>query len=165
MEYILGQGRTPGCFLCDHPRDPASYRENLVLVVQPHAFVCLNRYPFTTSHLLVAPRRHVADPSELGAEEYAALMDLLRESVVRLRRAVSCDGMNVGFNLGKVAGAGVADHLHGHLVPRWNGDTNFMPVLADVRIMAEHLDDSWRRLHPAFADLPGERAESPGDGG
>ena len=161
MEYIQGHGRGAGCFLCEHPADEAKLRENLVLVVQPHAFVCLNRYPFTTSHLLVAPRRHVADPSDLTDEEYGAVMDLLRASVVRLRRAVGCQGMNVGFNLGKVAGAGVADHLHGHLVPRWEGDTNFMPVLADVRVMPEHLDTAWVRLHAAFADLPGERAPAP----
>jgi ATP adenylyltransferase len=75
---------------------------------------------------------------------------------------VNAEAMNVGFNLGKVAGAGVADHLHGHLVPRWSGDTNFMPVLADVRVMPEHLDEAWRRLYHAFADLPGERAPDPG---
>lgn len=158
MKYILGEDKTPGCFLCDHPKAPSTFREDLVLVAQQHAFVCLNRYPFTTSHLLVAPRRHVADPSELSDEEYDALMRLVRESIVRLRRAVSCESMNVGFNLGKHAGAGVADHLHGHLVPRWAGDTNFMPVLADVRVMPEYLDEAWQRLAPEFADLPGEHA-------
>lgn len=158
MEYIRGENKTPGCFLCEHPKDPARYRENLVLVAQPHAFVCLNRYPFTTSHLLVVPRRHVADPSELDDAEYDALMRLVRESIVRLRAAVSAEAMNVGFNLGKAAGAGVADHLHGHLVPRWTGDSNFMPVLADVRVMPEYLDEAWQRLDTAFADLPGEHA-------
>ncbi len=161
MEYLLGHGPQKGCFLCGIPEDEAKYRENLVVVVQPHAFVCLNRYPFAASHLLVAPRRHVAKLEHLEAAEYAALMDLLRDATVRLERATACGGMNVGFNLGKVAGAGVADHLHGHLVPRWAGDTNFMPVLADVRVMPEHLDDSWRRLHSAFADLPGSRALAP----
>jgi ATP adenylyltransferase len=146
MEYLLGQNKKPGCFFCEHPKDAATFRENLVLLVQPHAFVCLNRYPFTTSHLMVAPRRHVPALSGLDTEEYAALMTLLRDATVRLERVVSCSGMNVGFNLGKAAGAGVADHLHGHVVPRWEGDTNFMPVLADV-----------------FADLPGERAPMPED--
>ena len=158
MKYILGEGRVEGCFFCEHPKDAAAFRENLVLVAQPHAFVCLNRYPFTTSHLLVAPRRHVADPTELSDEEYDALMRLLRLSVACLREAVSCEAMNVGFNLGKHAGAGVADHLHGHLVPRWAGDTNFMPVIADVRVMAEYLDEAWQRLNAAFADVPGEHA-------
>ena len=165
MNYILGltgpKPATTGCFFCDHAKDTASFRENLVLVVQEHALVCLNRYPFTTSHLLVAPRRHVADPSDLEPAEYDALMHLLRDTIARLKKAVGCEAMNVGFNLGKVAGAGVADHLHGHCVPRWNGDTNFMPVLADVRVMPEYLVDAWKRLYPAFADLPGERAPAP----
>lgn len=161
MDYLFGDKPT-GCFLCEHPKDEAQFREHLVLVAQPHAFVCLNRYPFTTSHILVAPRRHVAELADLDAEEYAALMSLLRESTIRMRDGVHCQGMNVGFNLGKSAGAGVPGHVHGHVVPRWEGDTNFMPVLADVRVMPEYLDASWRRLYDAFLDLPGARAPSPG---
>jgi ATP adenylyltransferase len=158
MKYITGGDETAGCFMCHGPTEPAKFRERLVLVAQPHAFVCLNKYPFTTSHLLVVPRRHVGELTALSDEEYDALMRLLRESTVRLRKAVSCEAMNVGFNLGKAAGAGHADHLHGHIVPRWTGDTNFLPVLSDVRVMAEYLDDAWQRLNEAFADLPGERA-------
>lgn len=158
MDYILGKTKTPGCFLCEHPEDASAFRRNLVLVAQPHAMVCLNRFPFTASHLLVAPRAHVADPSELSDEAYAALMMLLRETITRLKRAVACEGMNVGFNLGKVAGAGVADHLHGHVVPRWVGDTNFMPVIGDARVMPEYLEQTYERLLPAFADLPGAEA-------
>jgi ATP adenylyltransferase len=161
MEYLLGQTPSQGCFFCAYPKDEGRMRENLLLLVQEHAFVCLNRYPFTTSHLLVAPRRHVADLAELEAAEYAALMALLRDVTVRLRRAVGCHGMNVGFNLGKAAGASFAEHLHAHVVPRWNGDTNFMPVLADVRVMAEPLDAAWRRLYAELADLPGLRAPPP----
>jgi ATP adenylyltransferase len=88
-------------------------------------------------------------------------MALVRECTVRLKRTVGCEGMNVGFNLGKAAGAGVPGHVHGHVVPRWNGDTNFMPVLADVRVMPEYLDDAWRHLYATFADLPGTRAPAP----
>jgi ATP adenylyltransferase len=166
MPYILRSDKAKGprgggCFFCEHFVDASAFRENLVLVVQEHAFVCLNRYPFTPSHLLVAPRRHVSDLADLSVEEYAALMTLLRESTVRLRRAVDCSAMNVGFNLGIDAGAGVAEHVHGHIVPRWRGDTNIMPVLADVRVMPEYLDDAWRRLYHEFADLPGERAAQP----
>lgn len=165
MPYILREDKAKssgsGCFLCDHPRDSASFRENLVVIVQKHAFVCLNRYPFTPSHLLVSPLRHVSDLAELDEAEYAGLTTLLRESSIRLRRAVGCSAMNIGFNLGVDAGAGVADHLHGHIVPRWSGDTNFMPVLTDVRVMPEYLDDAWRRLASAFADLPGERSPVP----
>jgi ATP adenylyltransferase len=162
MPYLLrSEKEKGGCFFCEHPVDAATFRENLVVVVQEHAFVCLNRYPFTPSHLLVAPRRHVANLEDLDAEEYVALMTLLRESTVRLRRAVNCSAMNVGFNLGRDAGAGVADHLHAHIVPRWAGDMNFMPVLTDVRVMPEYLDDAWRRLYAAFEDLPGTRAPAP----
>jgi ATP adenylyltransferase len=158
MKYISGGERDAGCFMCAAAEDRAKFRERLVLVVQPHAFVCLNKFPYTTSHLLVAPRRHVADLADLTDEEYDAFMRLVRESIVRLRRAVSCQAMNVGFNLGQAAGAGHADHVHGHLVPRWAGDTNFMPVLADVRVMSEYLDDAWKRLDEVFREIPGEHA-------
>jgi ATP adenylyltransferase len=123
--------------------------------VQAHAFLCLNRYPFAASHLLVVPRRHVADIVELSSAEYDATMNLLREAVQRLRHATNAEGLNVGLNLGAAAGAGIADHVHAHIVPRWRGDTNFMPILADVRVMPEYLDESWQRLAPAFSDLPG----------
>lgn len=161
MEYILG-AKGNRCIFCDFPaRGPRHFREDLVLVVQEHAFVCLNRYPFASAHLLVVPRRHVADLGELDEAEYRALTDLLRATTTRLRRAVGAEGLNVGFNLGKCAGAGIAEHVHAHAVPRWSGDTNFMPVVSDVRVMPEHLDATWSRLYPAFADLPGTRADAP----
>jgi ATP adenylyltransferase len=166
MPYIrraVDPSKKDSCFFCDDVANAPLYRENLVVIVQEHAFVCLNRYPFTPSHLLVAPKRHVGDLSELSDVEYTSLMSLLRDSTVRLKRAVSCHAMNVGFNLGAAAGAGVADHLHAHIVPRWSGDTNFMPVLADIRVMPEYLDDAWRRLHVAFADVPGDRAPAPAE--
>lgn len=156
MSYILGEhARDSGaCVFCEMATAPPSaYREKLVLAVQPHALVCLNRYPFAASHLLVLPRRHIADLAGLAREEYSAWMDLVREAAARLAGVVQPEGMNVGLNLGRAAGAGIADHVHTHLVPRWNGDTNFMPVLADVRVMPEYLDQSWQRLAPAFADL------------
>ncbi len=161
MEYVGGQ-RAATCIFCDFAAAPATaMREKLVLVVQPLALLCLNRYPFTTSHLLVAPRRHVADLAELRDDEYAAVTGLIREASVRVRRAVGAEALNIGFNIGKAAGAGIADHLHGHVVPRWAGDTNFMPVVANVRVMPEYLDDAWKHLYPHFADLPGERAPAP----
>lgn len=160
MEYVQGH-RSAACVFCDlSSRAPSEMREGLVLLVQEKAFVCLNRYPFTTSHLLVAPRRHVADLGDLEADEYAALMNLVRDAAARLRAAVGAHALNIGMNLGQAAGAGIADHLHAHIVPRWSGDTNFMPVLADVRVMPEYLDEAWARLQPAFADLPGTRAHA-----
>jgi ATP adenylyltransferase len=135
-----------------------------VLVAGEHAVVCLNRYPFAASHLLVLPRRHVSNLEDLAPGEYDALLRLVRDATTRVKSVTRPDGVNLGFNLGKAAGAGIAEHLHAHLVPRWNGDTNFMPVLADVRVMPEMLDESWRRLAPAFADLPGEHADLGADG-
>src|SRR5580693_1195349 len=103
MEYVLAS-KTGACIFCDFAALPPSrFREKLVLLVQPHALVCLNRYPFASSHLLVAPRRHVSDPSELTDEEYDATMRLVRDAAVRLRRVATPDGLNVGFNLGKAA--------------------------------------------------------------
>jgi ATP adenylyltransferase len=161
MDYILGK-KPAGCIFCDfHQRTGAELRDNLVLLVQPHAFVCLNKYPFASSHLLVVPRKHVSSLDELSGEEYAAFNELLRATVARLRDTVKAEGMNVGFNLGKSAGAGIAEHLHAHLVPRWEGDMNFMPVIASTKVMPEYLDDVFRRLYPAFADLPGVRAPNP----
>jgi ATP adenylyltransferase len=160
MEYVLGP-KGGSCIFCDFAAAaPRDYRANLVLVVQAQALVCLNRYPFAASHLLVAPRRHVSDIAELPADEYDATMRLLREAAARLRRATGAEGLNVGFNLGKAAGAGIAEHLHGHLVPRWYGDTNFLPVVTDVRVMPEYLDNSWQRLAPLFADLDGVHPET-----
>jgi ATP adenylyltransferase len=159
MEYILGS-KQGACIFCDFAAAPSTeYRAKLVLLVQPHALVVLNRYPFASSHLLVAPRRHVSDLSELLPEEYDALMRLVRDATERMRSVVGPEGVNLGMNLGKAAGAGIAEHLHAHVVPRWNGDTNFMPVLADVRVMPEYLDESWQRLAPAFAKLPGRHPE------
>jgi ATP adenylyltransferase len=115
--------------------------------------VCLNRYPFAAGHLLVAPTRHAGDPADFDADDYHAFMDLVREAGIRLRRAVGCEGLNLGVNVGDVAGAGVPGHLHAHVVPRWRGDTNFMPVIADVRVMPQYLDDTYQHLFPHFADL------------
>jgi ATP adenylyltransferase len=156
MEYVLGPKGGP-CIFCDlGTAPPTSYREKLVLVVQPHAFVCLNKYPFAAGHVLVLPKRHVSDLSALTAEEYDATMRLVRDAVACLGKVTQAQGYNIGFNLGKSAGAGIEEHLHAHVVPRWNGDSNFMPVLAEVRVIPEHIDATWERLVPAFAGLPGE---------
>ncbi|MGD0676855.1 MAG: HIT domain-containing protein [Polyangiaceae bacterium] len=155
MEYIE-KAKGPECIFCDFATAaPEAYRDKLVLVVQDHALVCLNRYPFAPSHLLVAPRRHASKLEDLAEGEYEATMRLVRDAVIRLQRASRPDGVNVGINLGQAAGAGIADHLHAHAVPRWKGDSNFMPVIADVRVIPEYLDQSWQRLVPLFADVPG----------
>jgi ATP adenylyltransferase len=158
IERILAP-KDAACFFCEHIADePARYRENLVLVVQEHAVCMLNRFPFSPCHVLVAPRRHVPDITDLDDVEYIALMALVRDARVRLNVATKCTGTNIGFNLGVAAGASLAEHVHCHLVPRWDGDLNFMPVIADIRVMPEALDATWGKLHAAFADVPGVHA-------
>jgi ATP adenylyltransferase len=152
MAYIGGP-RTPGCIFCAATDgDP---RERLLLGTTPASVVMLNRYPYQSGHLMVAPRRHTADLAGLAADEHADLAETLRRTLASLSGALRPEGMNVGMNLGSCAGAGVLDHLHWHVVPRWNGDTNFMPVLADVRVMPQHLLDTYDRLRPAFDWLGG----------
>jgi len=142
MEYIRSleeEAREEGCFLCRYWRDPSADRANHVLWRSSSAFVVMNRFPYTNGHLLVAHAGHKADLTDLTDEELAEMGRLLRDSVALLRRAVKAQGFNVGFNVGHCAGAGLPDHLHAHVVPRWGGDTNFMAVLGDVRVVPDAL--------------------------
>lgn len=154
MEYILGKKQKDSCVFCVEEaaaRDEIHAR--LVLHQEPRALVMLNRFPFAAGHLLVVPRAHVSDLQDLEDADHDALFRLVRASVERLKRAVQCGGVNVGINLGPVAGAGIAEHLHVHIVPRWAGDTNFMPVLADTRVVPQSLDDTRAHLASFFADV------------
>ena len=148
MAYIGGGPSTRRCIFCDEPGDDA--RERLVLGRTAAAIVMLNRYPYASGHLMIAPRRHTADLSALPDAEHADLAETLRRTVATLSRELAPQGMNVGMNLGVAAGAGVADHLHWHAVPRWVGDTNFMTTVAEARVMPQHLLDTYDRLRPAF---------------
>jgi ATP adenylyltransferase len=113
----------------------------------------LNRYPYAAGHLMVAPHRHLADPTELEEEESREMMSVLQLACRALREVSRPEGINVGMNLGEAAGAGIRDHLHMHVVPRWNGDSSFMAVLDDVRVIPEHILSTYDRLAPAFASL------------
>lgn len=140
-----------GCFFCRYLGDPpARDRENLVLHRGRGAFVLMNRYPYTGGHLMVALTRHEGRFEALTAEEFAETTALAQRAVEILRRDMRAEGFNVGWNLGRCAGAGVVDHLHLHLVPRWSGDTNFMPVLAGVTVLPEALAELYDRLKPLF---------------
>ncbi len=121
-----------------------------MLHADARVIVMLNRYPYNNGHLMVAPRRHVASPELLKPGENAALSAAIADAVASLRRAYRPDGLNLGANLGRAAGAGIAAHLHWHLVPRWEGDTNFMPVAAGTRVLAEMLEETFARLQPHF---------------
>ncbi len=141
-----------GCPFCLGPDDGPAV-ESLLLARRADAFVMLNRYPYTGCHLMVIPTRHVSSLTELTETEYSALMTLVREATMRLEAACSPHGINMGMNLGEAAGAGIAEHLHMHLVPRWRGDTNFMSVTAGSRVVSQGLDHAWNTLRPHFADL------------
>jgi len=149
MTY-LEEGPTTGCFFCDAFTSDDD-RAHLVLARPPSAVVMLNKYPYGSGHLLVAPRAHVGRPEDLPPAEYAALGEAVRLAAVGLRDAFTPEAMNIGMNVGRAAGAGVADHCHWHLLPRWTGDTNFMPLLAEVKVMSEHLQATYDRLKPHFA--------------
>jgi ATP adenylyltransferase len=154
MEYILGHDKSPGCIFCPEPGE--DFAERLVLFSGRHSRVMMNKYPYINGHLLVSPLRHSPDLDGLTPAEMLDLLSKVRESLTILKKVMSPDGFNVGINLGVVAGAGVASHLHFHIVPRWNGDTNFIPVFAEVRVIPEHFRQTYERLAPHFRNLPEE---------
>jgi ATP adenylyltransferase len=146
MRYIKGP-KEDECIFCF---DPSLDEERHVLRREEFAFVLLNKYPYTNGHLLVVPTKHASHPKDLDDKEYQALTALLLFSMTALEKVLVPHGMNVGMNLGRVAGAGVDEHLHFHIVPRWDGDHNYVAVLGEVRVINEHLDDTYRQLKPAF---------------
>jgi len=150
MEFIRG-AKPAGCIFCDFPAEPeANDRANLIVHRSTRSFTILNRFPYNAGHVMVIPRAHVADFARLGRDDLIDLHDELARAVEVLKRVANPEGLNVGMNLGKPAGAGIADHMHYHVVPRWAGDNNFMPVLADVRVIVEHLDETWARIRAGF---------------
>ena len=144
MEFIRSP-KSGSCFMCDALAG-SDDRGTLLLHRGPVSLVIMNRYPYTNGHLLIAPRRHVANLTDLNDEERLDLMRLTDRCVRALEKAAAPEGYNIGINLGRAAGAGLESHLHVHIVPRWNGDTNFMPVFSDVRVVAEALEETYRRL-------------------
>ena len=149
-EFIEGANdRTKGCFLCVAAAGDDD-RANLVIFRAEKVFVLLNKYPYNNGHLMIAPYQHTGDLVSLDPATAAEIMDLTQRSVGILEQAYKPDAFNVGLNLGKAAGAGVPDHLHVHAVPRWNGDTNFMPVLAETKVLPETLEQTFARLEPIF---------------
>jgi ATP adenylyltransferase len=139
LSYIEAP-RRDGCVFCDQ----ASQTDEEALIVHrgEHCYVVLNLYPYGSGHMMILPFRHVSSPGDLNADERAELWALLDRALAATSEGLNAQGHNVGFNLGTAAGAGIADHLHLHVVPRWHGDVNFMPVLADVRVMPQHLSET-----------------------
>jgi ATP adenylyltransferase len=150
IEYIRGE-KPDECIFCTKPK--LDDVEALIVRRAEHCFVMLNGYPYTSGHVMIAPYLHTADLDGLDGDTSDELMALVQESLRAIRNAYHPDGFNVGANLGTVAGAGVADHVHMHVVPRWEGDTNFMPVVGEVRVLPESLQETQRTLKGAFASL------------
>lgn len=155
LAYVSG-GESKGCVFCDAQSNVEA--APLVLFGGVTCFVILNLYPYNNGHLMVVPRRHVASLAEAKPEELAEMIQLARAAEMALTEAYHPQGLNVGMNLGRAAGAGVADHMHVHVVPRWAGDTNFMSVVGDVRVLPEELEHTAARLRPIFERLMNAQA-------
>jgi ATP adenylyltransferase len=149
MAYIEQSKKPEGCVFCLEGGTPLD-EEKLVVHRGARAFVIMNLYPYNPGHVLVAPFAHVSTLGDLPEEALTELMALTRESTEVMGRVMAPEGFNVGMNLGRVAGAGVADHLHIHVVPRWGGDTNYMPVVAGTRVLPEDLPTTYRKLRAAW---------------
>jgi ATP adenylyltransferase len=150
-QYIRTAGaKSDSCIFCFGELDIEERKHRLIVYTGRDALVMLNRYPYNNGHLMVAPRRHVASPELLTREERGIIAELVSECCVQLRKALNPSGLNVGANLGRSAGAGIAEHMHCHIVPRWDGDTNFMPVLASTRVLSQDLESSFQMLAPLF---------------
>jgi ATP adenylyltransferase len=150
-KFILCE-KEPGCFLCRTSREKQD-RRNLILYRGEKCFVILNRYPYNNGHVMIAPYRHLGRLEGLKPDELTELMTVAQLCVRALKSGLKPQGINLGMNLGKVSGAGVADHIHLHLVPRWQGDTNFMPIFAQTKVVSVGLADTYRLLKREFKSL------------
>lgn len=154
MEYILSD-KENGCIFCDKSRvDAKNDRKNLVLYRGEHAFVLMNLFPYNNGHLMIAPYEHADSLEKLPLPTLTEIMALSQRSMTILRNSIRAEGFNLGVNQGKIAGAGIAEHLHFHIVPRWSGDTNFMPVTGHTKVMVQGLTETYDALKGAFEAQP-----------
>ena len=150
-DYITGTSeKRPGCTFCNILNDPAADEEKFILHRGRFNFVILNAYPYAAGHLMIVPFEHLQGPDVATSESTTEMMDLLRRSITAIERIYSPDGMNLGMNLGKSAGAGVAEHYHMHILPRWVGDVNFMTAIGETRMMPETLVQTFEKLKSAY---------------
>jgi len=149
MEYIMRNGSPTECIFCK-ALEQTDGTENLIVTRGKLAFVILNRYPYTSGHVMIVPMMHVPSLELLTSETRAEMMEWVSRALIAEKAVYTPEGFNVGVNIGAVAGAGIADHVHIHVVPRWRGDTNFMSTVAGARVLPETLEDTYRRLKPAL---------------
>lgn len=148
VEYIRGE-KPEGCIFCELPAE-SSDEKNYILYRGRKNFVIMNRYPYNPGHIMVASYRHIATPEDFTREELTEHYEIVQKSLKALRLAFNPQGFNIGMNLGKVSGAGIDDHLHTHIVPRWQGDNNFMPLLANTKVISESMDSVYKNLKSKF---------------
>lgn len=151
LEYIQGHGDDRCIFCLDE--SPAEDQMRLVAVRGKYCFVIMNRYPYSNGHLMVSPYRHLSDPAGLENQEVLEIHQMMIRSQLVLRDVCAAQGFNVGWNFGPAAGAGIADHIHMHIVPRWAGDSNFMPILADIRVIPQHIETTYALFIKAFLEM------------
>lgn len=151
MEYILGE-KEEECIFCSKPKADED-RRNLILLRGEYNFVIMNKYPYNNGHLMVVPYRHTADFNSLDEDESLEMMAVISQCLEVIKRAIHPEGFNIGMNLGKIAGAGIDEHIHFHIVPRWAADTNFMPVLGHTKVISEGLLETWDKFKSEFDKL------------
>ncbi|MCF7805059.1 MAG: HIT domain-containing protein [Candidatus Marinimicrobia bacterium] len=156
IEYVL-QEKPEDCIFCAKPAPGTDDREELILVRGEYSFVIMNLYPYNNAHLMISPYQHTADIGDLDDTTHLEMIHFLQEWMEVIRETMNPEGFNTGANFGKVAGAGVDDHYHYHLVPRWSGDTNFMPILGHTKVLVEGLEETWEKLAAAYEDMYGNR--------
>lgn len=148
IDYILGP-KPDECVFC-LPETNDEDEERLVLYRGKKCFVIMNKFPYNNGHIMVCPYRHVMNIEDLEPDESAEMMDLLKKCAIILKKFFNCEGINIGLNQGTAAGAGIREHLHFHLVPRWNGDSSFIAVMDDIRTIPQHLNETWKNMKPLF---------------
>lgn len=151
IEYILGE-KAEDCIMCRY-KQPGSDMENLIIHRAQYCYIMLNRYPYNNGHLMIVPYEHKCCLGELESAAWTEMALLIRETEGIMKKVYHCDGLNIGLNLGAAAGAGIAEHLHAHIVPRWQGDSNFMSVVAGQRVIPESFESTFEKLSPEFAKL------------
>lgn len=150
LKYVTATDEKNGCVFCDHNEEQDEDKK--ILQRGKHCFVIMNIFPYNNGHIMVAPYRHICKLTDLEPEEKLEMMDMLTLWTEILREKMNCHGFNIGLNLGRIAGAGIDDHMHFHIVPRWNGDTNFMPVIADIKVIPQSLEDCYQILRKGLEE-------------
>jgi ATP adenylyltransferase len=153
MEYIIESRESDeGCIFCEKPKEEKD-EKNLIVYRSKLCFVMLNKYPYNNGHLMIVPYLHESDLTKIPDDIVMEMQRTIKKSIQAVTNTMLPHGINIGINIGRTAGAGIDDHLHYHLVPRWDGDTNFMPIIGETKVVSEALADSWKKLFDEFRNL------------